>query len=63
MNMSLANLMPSDTSFHGIVPGKPVFPMGKIFLDVIFGDPKNFRRESIEFEVLDWQSQYHAILG
>ena len=26
MNRSLANLMPSDTSFHDIVPGKPVYP-------------------------------------
>ena len=23
----------------------------------------NFRREAIDFEVVDWKSQYHAILG
>jgi hypothetical protein len=32
-------------------------------LDVIFGTPVNFRKEKIEFEVVDWPSQYHAILG
>jgi hypothetical protein len=32
-------------------------------LDVIFGTPANFRKENIEFEVVDWPSQYHAILG
>jgi hypothetical protein len=32
-------------------------------LDVIFGTPSNFRKEKIEFEVVDWPSQYHAILG
>lgn len=32
-------------------------------MDVIFGKPDNFRREKIDFEVLDWLSQYHAILG
>jgi hypothetical protein len=34
-----------------------------IHLDVIFGTPVNFRKEKIEFEVVDWPSQYHAILG
>ena len=32
-------------------------------MDVIFGEPTNFQREKIEFEVVDWPSQYHAILG
>ena len=63
MNLSLTNLTASDTSFHGIVPGKPEIPLGKIGLDVIFGTPENYRRERIEFEVVDWPSQYHAILG
>ena len=40
MKISLASLVPSDTSFHGIVPGKPVYPLGKIHLDVVFGDPQ-----------------------
>ena len=53
----------SDITFHGIVPGKAVSPLGRISLDVIFGSRKNFRREILEFEVVDWQSQYHAILG
>jgi hypothetical protein len=34
-----------------------------INLDVIFGTPTNFRNEKIEFEVVGWPSQYHAILG
>src|SRR5664279_343930 len=63
MNRLLDSLAPSETSFHGIVPGKPVYPMGKITLEVIFGEPTNFRREKIDFEVVDWPSQYHAILG
>lgn len=63
MNRSLTNLAPTDITFHGIVPGKPVLPLGKIALDAVFGTPDNFRREKIDFEVLDWPSQYHAILG
>jgi hypothetical protein len=57
------DLLPIETSFHGIVPGKPTYPLGVIRLDVIFGTPANFRKEKIEFEVIDWPSQYHAILG
>lgn len=63
MNISLNNLMPSDTGFHGIVPGKPKIPLGKIWLDVVFGTRENFRREKLEFEVMDFLSQYHVILG
>ena len=56
-------LKTSGTTFHGIVPGKAVFPLGKINLDVIFGNEGNFRKENLDFEVVDWKSQYHAILG
>jgi hypothetical protein len=48
------NLLPTETSFHGIVPGKPTYPLGAIHLDVIFGSPANFRKEKIESEVVDW---------
>jgi hypothetical protein len=63
MNRSLTNLPHSETTFHGIVLGKPVLPLGTIALEVIFGKPTNFRRERIDFEVVDWPSQYHVILG
>ena len=63
MNILTTNLAPSVNTFHGIVPGRPVYPLGTITLEVIFGEPTNFRKEKIEFEVVDWKSQYHAILG
>ena len=53
MNISLANLAPTDTCFYGITPEKPNIPLGKIALDVVFGTADNFRREQIEFEVMD----------
>jgi hypothetical protein len=58
IKIPMNNLLPTETSFHGIVPGKPTYPLGAIHLDVIFGT-----KEKIEFEVVDWPSQYHAILG
>jgi hypothetical protein len=58
MNISMTNLVPSDIGFHGIVPGNPEIPMGRITLEVIFETPENFRKEKIEFEVIDWPSQF-----
>jgi hypothetical protein len=63
MCISLESLKPTDCSFHRIVPGGANFPLGKIELDVCFGNSNNYRREKLEFEVMDWPSQYHAILG
>jgi hypothetical protein len=63
IKIPMDDLLPTETSFHGIVPGKPTYPLGAIHLDVIFGTPANFRKEKIKFEVVDWPSQYHAILG
>jgi hypothetical protein len=36
----LSDHLPSKTSFHDIVPGKPTYPLGIINLDVIFGTPR-----------------------
>jgi hypothetical protein len=63
MNISLEWLQPTDCSFHGVVPGNANHPLGKIELDVCFGDIGNFQREKLEFKVMDWPSQYHTILG
>ena len=49
--------------FHGIVPGLSYSLIGKILMDVLFGDKDHFRRESVWFEVVDLESPYHALLG
>jgi len=56
-------LRPSSCTFHGIVPGVSCAPMGKIWVEVAFGTKDNCRVESIEFEVVDLESAYHALLG
>ena len=56
-------LQSSRTVFHGIVPGLSCSPIGKILIDVLFGDKDHFCRESIWFEVVDLESPYHALLG
>ncbi|XP_051216030.1 uncharacterized protein [Lolium perenne] len=63
MGLSIDMIKESDTGFHGIIPTRLAYPLGKISLDVVFGTPSNFGKEKLEFEVVDWESQYHAILG
>jgi hypothetical protein len=63
MHISLEFLKPTDCSFHGIVLGSANYPLGRIALNVCFGNCQNYRREKLDFEVMDWPSQYHAILG
>jgi hypothetical protein len=63
MHISLEFLKPTDCSFYGIVPGSANYPLGRIALNVCFGIRQNYRREKLDFEVMDWPSQYHTILG
>ncbi|KAK1683164.1 hypothetical protein QYE76_044012 [Lolium multiflorum] len=49
-----AELRPTPTVFHGIVPGHSCQPIGRITLAVMFGKPDHFRTENVEFEV--WTS-------
>jgi hypothetical protein len=46
MHISLKFLKPIDFSFHGIVPGSTNYPLGRIALDVCFGNCLNYRREN-----------------
>jgi hypothetical protein len=62
MHISLEFLKPTDCSFHGIVPRSANYPLGQIALNVCFSNRQNYRREKLDFEVMDWPSQYHAIL-
>jgi hypothetical protein len=63
MCISLSSLKPTDCSFHVTVPGATNYPLGKIELNICFGSSSNYHREKLEFEVMDWPSQYHTILG
>ena len=47
----------------GVILGKKAESLGQIALDVVFGDSKHYRKEKLTFEVVDFQSAYHAILG
>jgi hypothetical protein len=56
-------LIPSKSLFYGIVPGNTAHPLGMVVLPVAFGTRENYRTEFIKFEVANFESSYHAILG
>jgi hypothetical protein len=49
MHISLEFLKPTDCSFLGIVPGSANYPLGRIALNVCFGNRQNYRREKLDF--------------
>ena len=63
MGIPMSKLSESNMSFHGVIPGKKAESLGQIALDVVFGDSKHYRKEKLTFEVVDFQSAYHVILG
>jgi hypothetical protein len=56
-------LVPSKSPFYGIIPGNAAHPLGTVVLPVTFGTRENYRTEFIKFEVANFESSYHAILG
>jgi hypothetical protein len=57
-------LTKSNVPFYGIVPGNTAIPLGSVVLPVTFGASRdNYRTEYIKFEVADFETSYHAILG
>ena len=53
----------SHVTLYGVVPDRAASSLGQIRLDVVFVEKGNYRKELIDFEIVDWESQYHAILG
>jgi hypothetical protein len=63
MGIPWSALRPSTAPFHGVIPRIEALPLGQIDLPVTFGDVRNFRTETLTFEVVGFSGTYHAILG
>nr|ABA94361.1 retrotransposon protein, putative, Ty3-gypsy subclass [Oryza sativa Japonica Group] len=63
MQIPRTELKPSNTPFHRVIPRLSATPLGQITLPVTFGTRENFRIENVCFEVADFETPYHAILG
>jgi hypothetical protein len=57
-------LIKNTSPLYGIIPGNAAIPLGSMVLPVTFGETReNYRTEYIKFEVADFETSYHAILG
>jgi hypothetical protein len=65
MKLDITHMLTKSTlPFYGIVPGNAAIPLGSVVLPVTFGQTReNYRTEYIKFEVADFETSYHAILG
>jgi hypothetical protein len=63
MDFDIKRLTECDEPFFGIVPGMAAYPMGRVSLPVTFGTEEDFQTEYLSFEVANFKSSYHAILG
>jgi len=59
----MTTLVPSDQAFYGLIPGVGSTPVSRVTLPVTFGTRDNYRTECINFEVVEFETSYHAILG
>jgi hypothetical protein len=62
MGIPLSAMWPSTAPFHGVVPAIEALPLGQIDLPVTFRDVRNFRTETLTFDVQGFSGTYHAIL-
>jgi hypothetical protein len=65
MKLDITHMLTKGTSpFYGVVPGNMAIPLGSVVLPVTFGESRdNYRTEYIKFEIADFETSYHAILG
>jgi hypothetical protein len=65
MKLDITHMLTKSTSpFYGIIPENAAIPLGLVVLPVTFRETReNYRTEYIKFEVADFGTSYHAILG
>jgi hypothetical protein len=65
MKLDITHMLTKSTSlFYGIVLGNAAIPLGSVVLPVTFRETReNYCTEHIKFEVADFETSYHAILG
>ncbi|XP_025813133.1 uncharacterized protein LOC112890458 [Panicum hallii] len=56
-------LTPSKSPFYSIVLGNSATPLGSVTLAVTFRTRENYKTNYIKFEVANFESSNHAILG
>jgi hypothetical protein len=63
LGLTQDQLQSSPHPFYGVVPGKHSAPLGRVTLLIIFRDASNYCNKMLMFEVVNFFTPYHVILG
>jgi hypothetical protein len=65
MKLDITDMLTKSASpLYDVVPDNTAIPLGSVVLPFTFGETReNYRTEYIKFEVADFETSYHAILG
>jgi hypothetical protein len=64
MGLDISKMItPSKAPFYSIVLGNAATPLGSVVLPITFGMKDKYGTEYIKYEVADFDSSYHVILG
>ncbi|KAK8454893.1 hypothetical protein SEVIR_4G048350v4 [Setaria viridis] len=64
MGLDITDMLTSTNSpFYGVVPGNATVPLDQVVLPATFGTKEHYQTKYIRFEVTDFETSYHAILG
>jgi hypothetical protein len=64
MKLDITGMLARRMSFfYSIVPSNVAIPLGLVVLPVTFRTRENYHNEYIRFEVVDFETFYHAILS
>ena len=63
MGIDPSRIIPTKTTFKGVIPGVEAYCTGSITLEVVFGSLENFRSKELIFDTVPFCSGYHALLG
>jgi hypothetical protein len=63
IDFDFTKMIACDEPLYRVVPGKAAYPIGRVCVLVTFSKEDNLHTEYLMFEVADFRSSYHAILG
>ncbi|XP_066316536.1 uncharacterized protein [Miscanthus floridulus] len=63
MAMDRSCIRPIGAPFHDIMPRNQAMPLRQIDLPITFGNPTNYRTETLTFKVVGFHGTYYVIVG
>lgn len=62
LEINESKLLPTNSLFHYVIPGRYVMAKGSITLQPTFSDAQNLQTESLSFDVVNFNNSYNAMI-